>query len=66
MGFFSTYDDVVGLELVRLRLKAFGAEPLAVDEGAVGAFHVLYVDLDDEWFESARRGVGGPYGAQRA
>ena len=65
-GIFSTYDDVVGLELEGVGLEPLGAEPLAVDEGAVGAFHVLYPDLDDEWFESARRGRRGPLGAQRA
>ncbi len=66
MGFFSTYNDIVGLEFIRLRLEPFGAEPLTVDEGTVGAFHVLYEDLDDEWFELVRRSVGGPYGAQSA
>ena len=32
---FCTYDDVVGLELVRLGLEPLWAEPLAIDEGAV-------------------------------
>ena len=55
-----TYDNVVGLELVRLRLQPFGAESLAVDEGAVGAFHVLYEDLDDGMVPSARHGHRAP------
>lgn len=46
-----TYDDVVRLELERVGLEAFRAESLAVDEGAVGAFHVFDVNLRARWWE---------------
>ncbi len=66
-----TYDDIVGLELVRLRLEPLWAKPFAVDEGAVGAFHVLDEDLDDgaaggAVSETQTPGpIGGPNGAER-
>lgn len=52
-----TYDDVVRLELVRVRLEPLGTEPLTIDECAVGAFHVFNEDLldvtqKDKWFVS--------------
>ena len=40
-----TYDNVVTFKLVWIRLDGLAAEALAVDEGAVGAFHVLDEDL---------------------
>lgn len=41
----NAYHDVVAFQFVRLGLDALGAESLAVDKGAVGAFDVLDVDL---------------------
>ena len=67
----TTYDNVVSLELTGLGLDAFGTESLAVDEGAVGAFHVLDEDLDDgaaggAVSETQTPGpIVGPNGAER-
>lgn len=50
-------DQILRVQLKHVRLDTLGAEPLGIDEGAVGGLDVLDVDLSDPGFRPRARGT---------